>query len=365
MAPAPVVLPLQLDAGLATRLEKARDRYIALSEEMASPEVLADRARLKQLGQDAAELREAVRLYERLRELDAELSSHRTLAANEREDPELRELARSEVASAEEESGRLIHQARLGLAAKDPFDERPAYLEVRAGTGGEEASLFASEVLRMYVRWADALGLKVEPMEARRSDSGGLKEAIVRIQGRGAFGRYRRESGVHRVQRVPVTESQGRIHTSTITVAVLPEPDEVEVELRDEDLEITTCRSSGPGGQNVNKTDSAVRIVHTPTGLVVTCQDEQSQHKNKARAKSILKARLLELEREAKARERALDRKLQVGTGDRSERIRTYNFPQGRVTDHRIGLTLHQIDRILEGELDPLYQALVEAEAST
>lgn len=360
-----MVLPLQLDAGLATRLEKARDRYIALSEEMASPAALADRIRLKQLGQETAELREAARLYDRLVELDAELASHRALATSDGEDPELRELARSEAASTEDEIGRLVQQARLVLAPRDPFDERPAYLEVRAGTGGEEASLFASEVLRMYMRWADTAGLKVEPMEARRSDSGGLKEAIVRIQGRGAFGRYRRESGVHRVQRVPVTESQGRIHTSTITVAVLPEPEEVEVDLRDEDLDISTCRSSGPGGQNVNKTDSAVRIVHKPTGLVVTCQDEQSQHKNKARAKAILKARLLAQERETKARERALDRKQQVGTGDRSERIRTYNFPQGRVTDHRIGLTLHQLDRILEGELDPLYRALVEAEIPT
>ncbi len=360
-----MVSALQLDSGLTARLEKARDRYLAIAEEMASPEALADRAKLKQLGQDAAELREAARLHERLALLVKELASHRALADAEDEDPELRQLAAGEAAEAERELATLERQARQLFVPKDPFDERTAFLELRAGTGGEEASLFVSDVLRMYVRWAESHGLKVESMELRRSDSGGIKEAIVRVEGRGAFGRFRRESGVHRVQRVPATESQGRIHTSTITVAVLPEPDEVEVDLRDEDLEITTSRSSGPGGQNVNRTDSAVRIVHKPTGLVVTCQDEQSQHKNKARAKSILKARLLERERETKARERAQDRKSQVGTGDRSERIRTYNFPQGRVTDHRIGLTLHQLDRILEGDLDPLHQALLDAEAPT
>ncbi len=356
---------VQLDPGLTARLEKARARFQSLSEEMASPAVLADRDRLRALGQSAAEVREAARLYDRLHELERELDAHRELAESQAEDPELRALAREEAASAEQQIAALAKQARTLLAPRDPFDDRTAFVEVRAGTGGEEASLFASQVLRMYMRWAESLGYKVEMLEVRRSESGGMKEGIVRVAGKGAFGRFRRESGVHRVQRVPVTEAQGRIHTSTVTVAVLPEPEEVEVDLRDEELEITTCRSSGPGGQNVNKTDSAVRIVHIPTGLVVTCQDEQSQHKNRARAKSILKARLLERERETKARQRAAERKSQVGTGDRSERIRTYNFPQGRVTDHRIGLTLHQIDRILEGEIGPIYEALVEAEEAS
>ncbi len=245
------------------------------------------------------------------------------------------------------------------LLPKDPNDERSTVLEIRAGTGGDEASLFAAELFRMYTRYAERQGWRVEALSSSPTGLGGFKEVIALVQGKGAFSRLKFEGGVHRVQRVPVTETQGRIHTSAVTVAVLPEAEDVEVELADKDLRIDVYRSSGPGGQSVNTTDSAVRVTHLPTGLVVTCQDEKSQHKNKAKALKILRARLLERARSEQQSEIAASRKAMVGSGDRSEKIRTYNFPQSRVTDHRVNVTLHTLDRVLDGELDAIVDALV------
>jgi peptide chain release factor 1 len=261
-------------------------------------------------------------------------------------------LAREELREAEAQRPALEAEIKELLLPKDPRDEKNVILEIRGGTGGEEASLFAADLFRMYSRYAERRGWKVEPLSLSETDTGGLKEAIASIAGERVYSRLKWESGVHRVQRVPQTEAQGRIHTSTATVAVLPEADEVEIEIDPKELRIDVYRSSGPGGQSVNTTDSAVRITHVPTGLVVTCQDEKSQHKNKARAMKILRSRLLEAERERQASERASERRAQVGTGDRSERIRTYNFPQSRLTDHRVALTSHRLETILEGDLD-------------
>ncbi len=280
----------------------------------------------------------------------------------ESDDLDLRELARAEIAELEAELERREAELRRRLAPRDPLDDKDAVLEVRAGTGGEEAALFAGELLRMYTRYAERRGWSVELIDVSGSDTGGVREAIAMVHGEGAFGVLRHESGVHRVQRVPETDSQGRIHTSAATVAVLPEAEEVDVEVDESDLKVDVFRSSGPGGQSVNTTDSAVRVTHLPSGLVVTCQDEKSQHKNKAKALKVLRSRLLDMRLAERQAERAADRKAQVGTGDRSAKIRTYNFPQGRVTDHRISLTLHRLDEILGGDLDELVDALSLAE---
>ncbi|MCP5154784.1 MAG: peptide chain release factor 1, partial [Ectothiorhodospiraceae bacterium] len=274
-------------------------------------------------------------------------------------DSELRELARQELDEASEERDRLEQQLRGLLAPVDPADERGVFLEIRAGTGGDEAALFAGDLFRMYSRYAEDQGWAVEVVSASHGEHGGYKELIARVDGRGAYSRLKFESGGHRVQRVPATESQGRIHTSACTVAVLPEADEVsEIEINPAELRIDTYRASGAGGQHVNKTDSAVRITHLPTGTVVECQDERSQHKNRARAMSLLRARLLDAERSRQAAERAGVRRGLIGSGDRSERVRTYNFPQGRVTDHRIGLTLYRLEAVMEGDLDALVDPL-------
>lgn len=273
-------------------------------------------------------------------------------------EPELRELAERELAALALQREELEEQLRGLLVPRDPNDDKDVILEIRAGAGGEEAALFAADLYRMYSRFCEAQGWKVEPLATSATGSGGAKEVIASISGDRVFSRLKHERGVHRVQRVPVTESAGRIHTSTVTVAVLPEAEEVEVEIDPKELRVDVFRSSGPGGQSVNTTDSAVRITHLPSGLVVQCQDEKSQHKNKARALKILRARLLEAETQRRASERASERRLQVGTGDRSERIRTYNFPQSRVTDHRAGVTLHRLETILEGELDELLDAV-------
>jgi peptide chain release factor 1 len=273
--------------------------------------------------------------------------------------PEIREMAQEEMAALQAQLPEAERALALKLLPRDSADERAAMLEIRAGTGGDEAALFAGDLLRMYQRYAEAKGWKFEMISASAAELGGFKEAIASINGTGVFARLKFESGVHRVQRVPVTESGGRIHTSAATVAVLPEAEEVDVQINDADLRIDVYRSSGPGGQSVNTTDSAVRITHIPTGLVVIQQDEKSQHKNKAKALKVLRTRLYELERERMASERAGARKSMVGSGDRSERIRTYNFPQGRVTDHRINLTLHRLPEILEGQLDELIGALL------
>jgi peptide chain release factor 1 len=280
------------------------------------------------------------------------------MARDESADAELRRMAEEEAEALAARVAALDHAVRIALLPKDEADRRNVILEVRAGTGGDEAALFAADLFAMYRRYAEGRGWRFEVLDISENDLGGYREAVAEITGTDVFARLKYESGVHRVQRVPVTESQGRIHTSTATVAVLPEAEEVDVHVNDADLRIDVFRASGAGGQHVNKTESAVRITHLPSGIVVACQDEKSQHKNRARAMKILRAKLYEREREAKASARSDLRRSQVGTGDRSERIRTYNVPQGRVTDHRIGLTLHRIDRILAGDLDELIDAL-------
>ena len=270
----------------------------------------------------------------------------------------MRELARGELPELEAELAALDERLKALLLPRDPNDERNTVLEIRAGTGGDEAGLFAAELFRMYTRYAERHGWRVEVLSSSPTGIGGLKEVIALVQGEGAYSRLKFEGGVHRVQRVPVTETQGRIHTSAVTVAVLPEAEDVEIDLPEKDLRIDVFRSSGPGGQSVNTTDSAVRVTHLPTGLVVTCQDEKSQHKNKAKALKILRARLLDRARQDQQATIAANRRAMVGSGDRSEKIRTYNFPQSRITDHRVNLTLHQLDRVLDGDLDPVVDAL-------
>ncbi|HEY4345168.1 MAG TPA: peptide chain release factor 1 [Parvibaculum sp.] len=335
------------------RLHKVLDRFEAVQSEMNSN---VPRERFVALSKEFAELSpvaEAVTMLAAAREAREEAQA--MLA-----DKEMAEIAREELDRLDAELPALEHQVQLMLLPKDAADERNVILEVRAGTGGDEAALFAGDLFRMYERYASKQGWSVELMSASEGEVGGYKEIIAEISGRGVFAKLKFESGVHRVQRVPVTEGDGRTHTSAATVAVLPEPEEVDIVIEDKDLRIDVYRASGAGGQHVNKTESAVRITHLPTGVVVAQQDEKSQHKNKARAMQILRARIYEAEREKLARERAADRKGQVGSGDRSERIRTYNFPQSRVTDHRINLTLHKLDQVLEGEaLDEMLSALV------
>jgi peptide chain release factor 1 len=327
----------ELRAKLAQGLDGAA--YVAASRELAEIEAVAD--------QVAA-----------LRRAERELAEARAMARDESADAELRRMAEEEAEALAARVAALDHAVRIALLPKDEADRRNVILEVRAGTGGDEAALFAADLFAMYRRYAEGRGWRFEVLDISENDLGGYREAVAEITGTDVFARLKYESGVHRVQRVPVTESQGRIHTSTATVAVLPEAEEVDVQVNDADLRIDVFRASGAGGQHVNKTESAVRITHLPSGIVVACQDEKSQHKNRARAMKILRAKLYEREREAKASARSDLRRSQVGTGDRSERIRTYNVPQGRVTDHRIGLTLHRIDRILAGDLDELIDAL-------
>ncbi len=340
------------------KLEGLAARQAALAEALARPETAADPHRYRELATEHAQLEPVAAAWRRYREAEARAAEARALLATER-DPELRALAQEELEAAEAEQTRLEAELARLLLPRDPNDERNIFLEIRAGTGGHEAALFAGDLFRMYARYAERRGWKVEVLSAHPGEHGGYKEIIARIVGRGAWSRLKFESGVHRVQRVPVTESQGRIHTSACTVAVLPELPEVErVEIDPTALRIDTFRASGAGGQHVNKTESAVRITHLPTGIVVECQDERSQHQNKARALALLAAKLLERERERQQAAQAAERRRLVGTGDRSERIRTYNFPQGRVTDHRINLTLYRLEEILDGDLDALIDAL-------
>ncbi|MGN6619510.1 MAG: peptide chain release factor 1 [Sphingomonas sp.] len=334
------------------QIEARRDELQAL---MATGDLPSDR--FVAVSKEYAELEPVAQAAGEVRRLRAEAVSLRHMTHDG--DAELRTMAEEELADNQARLEAADRQLALALLPRDAADERAAMLEIRAGTGGDEAALFAGDLMRMYQRYAEGQGWRVELISASASDSGGFKEAIASVEGKGVFAKLKFESGVHRVQRVPVTESGGRIHTSAATVAVLPEAEEVDVQIDDKDLRIDVYRSSGPGGQSVNTTDSAVRITHLPTGLVVIQQDEKSQHKNKAKAMKVLRTRLYEAERERLANERAGARKSMVGSGDRSERIRTYNFPQGRVTDHRINLTLHRLPEILEGEMSELIDALI------
>jgi peptide chain release factor 1 len=339
------------------KLEGIENRYEEIAQRMADPEVVSDPDRLAELAREHAELEEIVTLYRQYRQARTELEQAESLLDDS--DPELRELAEAEVARLREHLDDLEAQLRQLLLPRDPRDQRDVIVEIRAGTGGEEAGLFAADLYRMYTRYAERRGWQTELLSAHPTDLGGFKEVIFEVRGRGAFSRLKFESGVHRVQRVPITESSGRIHTSTATVAVLPEADEVEVYIDPNDIEMEVYRSSGPGGQHMQKNATAVRLIHKPTGMVVTCESERSQTQNRARALAVLRARLYEMERQKQETEIAEARRAQVGTGERSEKIRTYNFPQNRVTDHRIGLTLYRLPDVLDGDLDPFIDELI------
>jgi peptide chain release factor 1 len=344
-------------------LDRVLARHAELSAMLAGEGGSTDSQNFVRMSKELAELEPVVAGIVALRRLQTELQDATQLKDDATADPEMRALAEDEFYSLKDRLPGLKREVQLALLPKDEADERNAILEVRAGTGGEEAALFAAELFRMYERYAGLKGWRFEVLNFNDTGLGGVKEAVANISGRGVFARLKFESGVHRVQRVPVTEAGGRIHTSAATVAVLPEAQEVDIQIDDKDLRIDVFRSQGSGGQSVNTTDSAVRITHLPTNTVVQCQDEKSQHKNKAQAMKVLRARLYEAERAAKDAERSANRKGQVGSGDRSERIRTYNFPQGRVTDHRITLTLYKIDKVMEGEaLDELVEALGAAD---
>ncbi|MBI4495902.1 MAG: peptide chain release factor 1 [Deltaproteobacteria bacterium] len=338
------------------RLAGVENRYRELEGLLADPKVLSNPREMQRLARERSEIQPLVEAYRSYKKVEEEIGESRELL--QEGDEELRELAKSEVQSLKERQAALEQQIKFLLLPKDPRDSKNVFLEIRAGTGGEEAALFGATLFRMYAKFAEMNRWRVEVMNQNPTGLGGFREIIAQIEGQGVYSRLKYESGVHRVQRVPVTESSGRIHTSTVTVAILPEADEVEMEINPNDLRIDVYRSSGPGGQSVNTTDSAVRITHLPTGTVVTCQDEKSQHKNKAKAMKVLRARLLDRLLEERRSEISEERKSQVGSGDRSERVRTYNFPQNRVTDHRLGLTLHRLDSILEGDLAELVDAL-------
>jgi peptide chain release factor 1 len=347
------------DAGssMFDKLEKLVSRFGEIEGLLVDPGVTGDRNRYAELMREHADLSEIVEAYGRRKALASDLEQARRL----REDPDadIREMAMGEIHELEPRIAAVDSELKQLLVPKDPLEKRNAILEIRAGTGGAEAALFAADLLKMYSRYAEERGWKLETLSMSPAAMGGIKEVVVLVSGKAVFGRLRHEGGVHRVQRVPETEAQGRIHTSAVTVAVLPEAEEVDVKIEDKDLRVDVFRSSGPGGQSVNTTDSAVRLTHTPTGIVVTCQDEKSQHKNKAKAMKVLLSRIFEMEEAKRHAEMAADRKAMVGSGDRSERIRTYNFPQGRVTDHRIGLTLYSLDQFMAGDLDDVLDALV------
>ncbi len=342
---------------ILAKLASLVERHEEVAALLSDPGTIADQARFRDLSREYARLEPVVRDYQAWQQAGADAEAAREMAGDA--DPELAALAEDELAQASGRVETLEAELKKHLVPRDPLDDANIFLEIRAGTGGDEAAIFAGDLFRMYSRYAEAQGWQVEVLSENEGEHGGYKEIISRLVGRGAYSRLKFESGAHRVQRVPETESQGRIHTSACTVAVLPEPEEVEeVEINPAELRVDTYRSSGAGGQHVNKTDSAVRITHLPTGIVVECQDERSQHKNRARAMALLRARLLDAERSRREAEHARTRKLLVGSGDRSERIRTYNFPQGRVTDHRINLTLYRLDEILQGDLDQVVEPL-------
>ncbi|MBU1206805.1 MAG: peptide chain release factor 1 [Proteobacteria bacterium] len=338
------------------KLNEVENHYEELEKLLADPKVLGNPKEMQKLARERAGISKLVETYRAYKKVEEEIEeSHNLLMES---DEEMRELARAELQSLKERQAALEEEIKTLLLPQDPKDDKNIFLEIRAGTGGEEAALFAADLFRMYAKFAEMNRWRVEVMSQNPTGLGGFKEIIALIEGKKVYSRLKYESGVHRVQRVPVTESSGRIHTSAVTVAVLPEADEVEVEINPNDLRIDVYRSSGPGGQSVNTTDSAVRITHILTGMVVTCQDEKSQHKNKAKALKVLRARLLDQLMEEQRNEISEERKSQVGSGDRSERVRTYNFPQNRITDHRLGLTLHRLDSVLEGDLAEMADAL-------
>lgn len=341
------------------KLENLERRYEDLEQQLSHPEVLADQDRYRKLTKAHADLKEVVDVFRKYKEVKNHLAETRSLLDDA--DADIRGMAQEEIKTLEPEAESLERELTLLLLPKDPMDDKNIILEIRAGTGGDEAALFAGDLFRMYSRYADSRGWKVEVMSLSEASAGGCKEVIALIAGNKAYSHLKYEAGTHRVQRVPATESQGRIHTSAATVAIMAEAEEADINLRPEDLRFDVYRSSGPGGQSVNTTDSAVRVTHIPTGIVVAMQDEKSQHKNKAKALKVLYSRLLQAESERLQAEQAESRRAQVGSGDRSERIRTYNYPQGRVTDHRVNLTLYKLDAVMEGDIQELIDALTTA----
>ncbi len=349
---------MALSPALRERFERLALRLAELDQILADPQVVADLPRWRALAREQAEAAGVVERWRRYQQRERDLATAREMQAAEA-DPEMAAMAREEIAAADADLERIEHELLQSLLPRDPDDERNAFLEIRAGTGGDESALFAGDLARMYLRFCEGRGWRTEVLSESPAELGGYKELVLRVEGDGAYGLLRFESGGHRVQRVPATESQGRIHTSACTVAALPEPDEAQaVQINPADLRIDTFRASGAGGQHINKTDSAVRITHLPTGIVVECQDDRSQHRNKAQAMSVLAARIKDVQEREQQQKIASTRKSLIGSGDRSERIRTYNFPQGRVTDHRINLTLYKIDAIMDGELDEVVEAL-------
>ncbi|HXU10583.1 MAG TPA: peptide chain release factor 1 [Candidatus Binatia bacterium] len=339
---------------MLNRLATIEGRFDQLAQQMSDPTLVSDQERYRQVTKSYSELEKTVSKYREYKDVARQIQESQALMNDE----EMRAMAREELQSLEQRRDSLLAELRTLLLPKDPNDEKNVIVEIRAGTGGEEASLFAGELYRMYSRYAERRGWQVEVLNLSQTGLGGLKEAIALISGNKVYSRLKHESGVHRVQRVPATESSGRIHTSTATVAVLPEADDVQIEVNEKDLRVDTFCATGPGGQGVNTTYSAIRITHLPTGTVVQCQDERSQHKNKARAMKVLRSRLLDFEIQKQRDSIAKDRRSQVGTGERSEKIRTYNFPQNRLTDHRVNLTIHRLPEILEGDLDPVIEPI-------
>ncbi len=353
-----------MNESLRQQFDRLSLRLAELDANLADPQVASDMKRYRVLAREQAEAADVVGRWRRYQQRESDLAAAREMRDHDN-DPEMADMAKEEIAAAEADLARLEQELQAALIPKDPDDERNAFVEIRAGTGGDESALFAGDLARMYTRWFERQGWRCEVMSQSDSELGGYKEIVFRVEGAGAYGRLRFESGGHRVQRVPATEAQGRIHTSACTVAVMAEPDEAEeVQLNPAELRIDTFRASGAGGQHVNKTDSAIRITHLPTGLVAECQDDRSQHRNKAKAMAVLQARLRDKERSERAAKEAATRKGLIGSGDRSDRIRTYNFPQGRVTDHRINLTLYKLGAVMDGDLDELVAALQGARAA-
>ncbi len=340
------------------KLENTEKRFLELEKLLSSPEVISNQEKFQAYSKEFSDLKEVVEKYRQLKKITKEVADSKSML----EDADMKELAENELKTLEPEKAKLEKELEIMLLPKDPFDEKNIIVEIRAGTGGDEAALFAGELFRMYVRFAERNHFKTELISSNPTGLGGFKEVIFSIIGKGAYSKLKYESGTHRVQRVPATESGGRIHTSAATVAILPEAEDVDLTIGANDLRIDTYRASGAGGQHVNKTDSAVRITHIPTGTVVACQDERSQHQNRLKAMRLLKSRILQAQEEKERKKRADARKIMVGTGDRSEKIRTYNFPQGRITDHRIGFTIYKLEKFMDGDLNETIEALTVAD---